>query len=102
MLNILCENFQIPSFGLSQALVSIIGLVIENNPGVAKLKIVEAGGNSSFEALLAPKLIEIVESEPTFNVSIVHMSPSVFLWRVILNFPLGLFTGRLCRRFVSS
>jgi hypothetical protein len=55
--------------GLHQILVAIIGLVIENNPGASKLKIVETGGDVPFENLLASKLVEIVESEPTFSVS---------------------------------
>ncbi len=54
---------------MTQILTIVVGLVIENNPGASKLKIVEAGGNSTAENLMAAKLIEIVESEPTFSVS---------------------------------
>lgn len=58
-----------PNFGLQQALVTTVQLVIENNPGASKLKIAEAGGNNSAELIYANKLIDIVESEPTFSVS---------------------------------
>lgn len=52
--------------------MTVVGLVIENTPGASKLKIAEVGGNAAFESLYASKLIDIVESEPTFSVSILH------------------------------
>lgn len=55
--------------GLQEALIVTVQLVIENNPGASKLKIVEAGGETPFENLFVSKLIDIVESEPTFSVS---------------------------------
>ncbi|XP_065226660.1 fatty acid synthase-like [Planococcus citri] len=56
------------NFGLQQALINAVQLVIENNPGASKLKVVEAGGDNPPELLYANKIIDIIESEPTFSV----------------------------------
>lgn len=62
------------NFGLQQALITAVQLVIENNPGASKLKVVEAGGNNPAELLYASKIINIVETEPTFSVDYVVAS----------------------------
>lgn len=47
----------------------VLQIVLENSGGALKLKVAEVSGDRSPENLLAPSIIDILESEPMLNVS---------------------------------
>lgn len=52
------------------ALTSLCQLALENSSGALKMKVVELGTNRMPENLLAPTIVDILESEPMLSVSL--------------------------------
>ncbi|XP_063240366.1 fatty acid synthase isoform X2 [Bacillus rossius redtenbacheri] len=58
-----------------QALTVSLQIVLENSGGALKLKVAELGGNRPSDALLAPEMVAILESEPMLHVDISVLGP---------------------------
>ncbi|XP_046659342.1 fatty acid synthase isoform X2 [Homalodisca vitripennis] len=73
---------------VQQALTSLVQLALENSSGALKMKVVELGTDRMPENLLAPTIIDILESEPMLSVEYTVASNAPELYAALTE-PLG-------------
>lgn len=75
----------------AQALTVVLQIALENSGGALKMKVAEVAGDRSADHLLAPAIIDILESEPMLSVELSVVSPNIEAYSQASNLePLGL------------
>lgn len=59
-----------PITDISSVFATFLQIALENSAGAMKVKVVECGGDKSFENIYMPNVVNILESEPLISVCI--------------------------------
>lgn len=73
--------FVLQPLPVQHALTSLLQLALENSAGALKMKVVELGTDRMPENILAPTIVNILESEPMLDVSLKDLK-NVCSWNV--------------------
>lgn len=55
---------------VTSVFAAYLQIALENSSGAMKVKVVEYGGDKSFEGIYMPNVVNILESEPLITVTI--------------------------------